>query len=394
MALNIPTTQEIKEQNVANLETQIGQSAPINDKAFLRVLSAIEALMHTGLYKYAAERGKQNLAISATGSDLDRIGNEYEVIRKAAEATVLTITLPGTNGTVIPATVFFTGDLNGIRYYPDSSATVAAGVATMTVTAEEPGVIGNLQVSDTLSINTQIAGAESTATVTVIDNTGADEETDEAYRERVLFVIRSTFGGSNAADHKAWAEEVAGVRRAYPYSGQPVDDPPPTSYPGDRTIYVEATVAINADGIAPQSLLDEVRESINYDPDTGESRPALGLIDDTLWVESIIRTTFNVTIRGLDVDPTDEGAAKDDIDDALDAYLRGITPFVDGIDLSQDRNDLITDLTVSAIVQDVLNTYGGSAVEVDFALPDTIPLDDYRLEQGELAKLGTVTYVA
>ena len=389
MALDVSTLEEITNQNIANFEGQIGQQTPLNDKAFIRVLSVIEAILHTGLYKFGAERAQQNLAISASGDDLDRIGVEFGVIRKDAEPALLTGTLPGVDGTIIPITTIFTGDLNGVRYFMLS----ASGVVAISVQAEDVGTVGNLQIGDTLTISSQIAGAGTTLTVTQIDNTGTEREDDATYRERVLFVIRATFGGSNAADHKAWAEEVAGVARAYPYSGKPVDDPPPTSYPGDRVVYVEADAKINVDGIAPQSLLDEVRVSLNIDPVTLKSRPALGLIDDTLYVESIRRTTFDVTVRGLSATAGDEAEVKSDITFALDTYFRAIRCFVCGIDLPQLRNDFITDLTVSAVVQDVLDTYGASALEVAFGLPSALPIDEYQLEQGELSKLGAVSYV-
>ena len=53
MSLSIPTTQESKDTNLANLEGQLGQTSPLADKAFLRVLAAMEALgVATPLYKY------------------------------------------------------------------------------------------------------------------------------------------------------------------------------------------------------------------------------------------------------------------------------------------------------------------------------------------------------
>ena len=402
MAFNIPTTQETIDQFLANLEASLGQSSPINDKAFLRVVSVAEGIVFTSLYKYAAYKVKQTLAITAFGVGLDIIGAEYGVIRKAAEATVLTATLPGTNTTVIPQTIDFIGDANGIRYFLDSSETIGAptpGVAELTMTAEDVGVVGNLQVGDTLSIGTQVAGAETVATVAIITgqtvailNTGAEEETDDAYRIRVLDEIRGTFGGGNLADYRKWAQEVAGVARAYPYSGLPVlilaESAPP-----DRTVYIEADTTIDPDGIAPQSLLDEVRDTITTDPVTGLARQPAGLTDETLYVESITRTSFFVQITGLNINADIEATAKSEISTALTNYFVTIKPFVDGIDSAFDRNDLITDLTLSNVVQDVLSANGGSALDVAFGVIVDVFIDEYRLNAGELAKFGGITYV-
>jgi hypothetical protein len=405
MAFQLPTTQEEFDVFLANLEARLNQTSPLTDKAFNRVLSIAMAISATSLGKYAAYQVKQVLAITAFGEGLDRLGAEYNVTRKAAESTVLTATLPGVDTTVIPQTIDFIGDANGVRYFLDSSYTIGVptpGVAEMTMTAEVASVVGNLQVGDTLSITTQVSGAETVATVAVITgqtvailNTGTEEETDEAYRVRILDAIRSICGGGNAADYRTWAQEVSGVARAYPFAGKPVELLLESS-PPDRTVYIEADTSIDPDGIAPQSLLDEVRTSITTDPVTGLARQPLGLTDDTLYVESISRTQFYVQISGLSVSDDLVAKAKSEISDALTAYFLLIKPFVDGLDSVLDRNDKITDLTVSNVVQDVLSANGGTANSVAFStvLGDSIP--EYQLSPGELAKLAAVdgiTYV-
>jgi hypothetical protein len=386
--MNIPTTQEIADQNIARFEAELGQTVPINAKAFLRVLSVEEAILFTSLYKFGIDRIKQVLATTATGAGLDDIGNEYGVTRKTAAATVLTITLPGTNGTIIPATIDFVSDSTGVRYSVDASATITGGIATISVTAQQAGTIGNLNNGETLTIGTQVAGAETVATVTDTTTTGADEETDDNYRIRILDVIRAPGGGGNAADYRNWSQEVAGVARAYPYAGKPIALLA-TSSPPDRTVYVESTTAIDADGIPPQSLLDDVRDSITTDPSTGLARQPLGLTDDTLFVEAIIRTPFFVQITGLTVDSSIEATVKTEIDTQLTSYFRGLRPFVDGVDAVTDRNDLITDLTVSNVVQDVLSANGGSAQSVAFDTTSGGSIPEYQLTQGETAKLAT-----
>ncbi len=394
MSQNMPTTQQIKDQNLANYESKLAQTAPLTDKAFLREMSAVEALMFTALYKYAADKAKQALAITATGAGLKPHGDQHEVLQKAAVATVLTFTLPGINGTIIIAGTDFIGDGNGVRYFSDSSATVTGGIATITATAEAVGVAGNLNIGDALTIGTQIPGAENTATVTVIDTTGAEQETEEAWKERILFAIRATAGGNNATDYKIWAETVAGVETAFPFSGKffgsHLD-----SVPGDRVIYIEAETSIHPDGIAPGSLLDDVREAITTDPSTNLSRLLLGLSDLTLDILSISRRPFYIEVKNLQVAVDLETQVKADIETALTTHFLSLSCFVDGIDLPQERNDLITDVTISAIVQSAITDSGGSADEVNFGIaPGVFTTVSYRLDPGELAKLGSVVYAA
>lgn len=389
MAYEIETTQQRKDANLANLEAQLGQTAPITDKAFLRVLASMEAMGFTSLAKFAANRAKQNLALTATADDLERLGSEYGVTKKPAESAVLSVSLPADNGTNIPATTPFIGDANGLTYYPTASAIAAGGSADFDVIAEEAGAVGNLQVSDTLSIGTPIAGAESTATVTAIVTTGADEEAESVYRQRVLDEIRSEGGGGNSYDYRRWAQEVAGVARAYPYAGQPAA----VGTPPDRTVFVEADTSIDPDGIAPGSLLDDVRDSITTDPLTGLSRQPLGLTDATLYVVSITRTTFYIEITNLSVDPADEAATKDDIETALTDYFLDLFPFVSGLDFVGDKNDIITQLTVSNVVQDILAARAASATAVAIGIaPGVFTTTYYEFDPGEKAKLGTIVY--
>lgn len=391
MAFNIPTTQDTFDTDLANLESALNQDAPLAEKAFLRVLAAVLALNETSAYKYAAERAMQTLALTATGDDLANIGLEFGVVRKAAEAAVLTIQLPGQNGTFIPATVDFTGDSNGIRYIPNSSAVIAGGFATLDVTAAEAGVIGNLNNGNTMTIGTQVPGAETVATVTATVNTGAEQESEDAFRKRILFEIRTVSGGSNATDHKEWAEEVAGVQRAYPYSGKPFDEIE-DSFPGERTVYVQSTTAVDPDGVPPQGLLDEVRQSLLFDPITGDPRPALGLGDENLYVEPIERLSFVVRVIGLDVSQDIEAQVMADIETALTNYFFNLFPFIVGIDFPPDRNDTITDPSVSDVVQDVVAANSGSVEGVQFGFDLNNLLTIYTLNPGELAKLDSVTY--
>lgn len=80
------------------------------------------------------------------------------------------------------------------------------------------------------------------------------------------------------------------------------------------------------------------------------------------------------------------------IQDALSTHFRNLRPFVDGVDVESERNDLITSLSLCSVVQDVLQVTSNNALEVQFERDGILRQGRYRLEPGELAKLGTVTY--
>ena len=387
MTYRVPTLQELFEAHLGRIEGQINQTSPSNDKAFNKVLAASEAALDIGLYKFQANAALQNLALTATADGLDRIGNDNSTPRKQAQAAILTAEIIATTGTVILQGTNFVGDSNGIRYTTEADVTAAAGVAVISLRCTETGTDGNLDNGNILSISSQVAGAETTCEVTATTQEGINKESDADYRPRVLFAQRAVTGGGNASDHKIWAEVVTGVKRVFPYSGRPVADG--DSLPGDRQIYVEANTDVDPDGIAPGSLLDDVRDAINIDPDTGLSRPNLGLTDDTLFIESIIRTDIYIIINNFDVSAENQTNCENDIETAIEFYLYLITPYVAGIDLIRDRVDTLTSTSVSRPIQDVLKSYGASATSIDFGLAAGVPETTYTLDINELVKLAT-----
>lgn len=391
MSFQIPTTQESFDQLLANIEARINQVSPLLARAFNRVIAGSVSLVITGLYKFGAERAKQSLALTATGDDLEDIGADRGVIKKKAVAAAVTVDVAGTNGITIPSTISWVAASNGLRYFAAADVVIAAGIATLSLTCEETGAVGNLNNGETLSISAQISGAATIATVTGTTTTGADEEEQETYRARVLTAQRVTTGGGNAADNRIWAEETAGVRRAYPYAGQPLGSGV-TSEPPERTVYVEAQVSIDPDGIAPPALLADVRTSITTDPETGFERQPLGLTDETLFVESITRLGLFIEVQDLLVDPSKEAQAKQDIEGAIDLYLANVLMFVGGLDFEGDRNDTLSIASIGGVVDDALRATNGSATTVRFGFDVLLLETRYQLRPGELVKRDTITY--
>jgi len=393
MSINIPTTAALTTRNIAIFEGNLGQTIPAADKSFLKVLSAVLAMTETELERKLDNESKQNLALTATNSGLDDLGNDRGIIRKPAEAAVLTGTVISDPGKTLPATISWIGDSNGLRYFPASSNDESGGLITVQVTAQDVGISGNLEIGATLSISSQQSGIGTVLTITVVDNIGAEKEDDEIYRQRILDDQRAIKGGGNSADYRKWAEVVAGVVRAFPYAGLPFPQDPIDAVPPDRVVYIEADTDIDPDGIAPPSLLIEVRAAINQDPVTGLDNEPLGLVDVNLFVESIRRTTLFFEVRGLDVPAGDESSIKSQIDSALESYSRILAPFIDGLDFVGDKNDTITDLTISELVQGIISSVGGDAEGVTFGLAPSVNIPRYTLGQGETAKSGGVVYV-
>lgn len=166
-----------------------------------------------------------------------------------------------------------------------------------------------------------------------------------------------------------------------------------TEYPGHVTVYCECDISYEADGIPDSTLLDDVRDYITTDQTTGIDRPSLGLVDDNIFIEPIIRTSIYLEIRGLDIATELETQAKADLDTDVDAYLRNATPYIQGLDSQSSQADQITDPLISKVVQDVLDSYGATCSGIGIGTQVGVFLANYSLGAGELAKLGSITYV-
>jgi hypothetical protein len=391
MGITILTTQEIFDRNLSNFESKLNQTSPLVDVAFLRVMAATLATNYKELQIFAVDKAKQNLALTAGEEGLTLLGNEYNVPRDPAipcrlELTVDITTTPAT----IPTNINWIGDLNGISYKPDEETNWTSSPATFDVTALVPGEDSTLGIGATLTVENPIAGVQTQATVSAVTNVGLDQQSLESWAEDILSVERNSPDGGNAFDYRRWAEEVPEVETAYPYSGQP---DPLLSLPGDRTVYIQVKEEIDSDGWADQAILDKVRQNINFDPLTGYARPALGDTDSNLWVESIERIGIYVEVRDLIVAADKLAATKEAIDSSLDKYLRGIQPYVDGLDALSERNDTITATSLSEKVQDAVKGFGGTVGSVGFGLSPGTFISIYTLAPGELGDKGGVVYV-
>lgn len=399
MAQNLLTAQQKKDLFIQIYETKIGQDAPLNDKADVRIRATAWSLISSITDREVIDSTLQNFALTASRETLINVfGREYDLPIKDAESAILTVEMVANIDAVeITAGTDFTSDSTGILYYNPVPALTAAGIATLDVTSRTPGVIGNLDPSDvptpTLSIARDFSGVEKTATVTAIVNSGADAELTEVYRQRVLDIIRAPGGGANSADFRNWGQLADNVQRVYPFAGRDVDDP---LFPGAspwRTVYIESVTSYDPDGLADAPLIAEVRANIITNLNDGRHRQPLGITNATLTTRSIYRNPQFVTITGAVFLAGTDAQVKAVIDTAITNYFLSLFPFVTGLDIAADRNDEITEGTIWNVVQPVLAANSASATGVEFTdSPGGASLPSYQLQMGEKSKNGGITY--
>lgn len=77
------------------------------------------------------------------------------------------------------------------------------------------GVAGNADAGTSLTVDVAIDGVLSVATATVKISGGADIESEDAFRSRMLLAYQNTPQGGNDTDYRGWALSVPGITRCW-----------------------------------------------------------------------------------------------------------------------------------------------------------------------------------
>jgi uncharacterized phage protein gp47/JayE len=399
VSVQTPTTAEINAAIIAQLETDLGQTIPILPKAFIRVLSKTLAGMITLLYRlgnfnllqqFVSQASDQETTINGiTITPLEEwgqlIGIGLPVAATRAEYTAeFTVTLQA--GQIDSGTALYFSD-SGVTYITIGAILLDAPTVQGTIRASGDqdgnggrGDIGNLLIGDTVSFVSPVPNVENDAEIITELVRGVDQESTEAYRQRIIDRFQKVPQGGAPADYEIWGEEVLGIINVYPYKGDP----------GVVLVFCEATPESSGDpdGIPTAAQLEEVEESIELDDDGLASRRPVGAY---VVVDAITRTPFDVTVHGLALEEGDLQVVKDDIETGLTEYFLAAEPFIAGLTIPP-RKDRITDSAVAGAVSDITNARGATFIGVTLEANGS-PTQIYPLGMGEKAKLGTVTYV-
>ena len=210
---------------IARVASDIEAGLPGTDarlrRSNLGVLTRVHAAATHGLYGYLDFMARQLMPDTAETEFLERHASVYGVARKPADYARGNVLASGTSGAVVPAgTELQRAD--GRIYFTTAEATLASGTAILAVIADAGGTDGNATIGTVLVMTQPVAGVEPAAPVQsgglVL---GADAETDDALRGRLLARIQAPPNGGSREDYVAWALQVPGVTRAWVY---PLED--------------------------------------------------------------------------------------------------------------------------------------------------------------------------
>lgn len=390
--ITIPTTIELYNQILADLQTEFGSNIPSFGKNFLRALAAVQA-GKLKLYYLVIAKVQKNIFIDtadpeASGGTLERFGR-IKLNRDPFPASVgrYQVTVTGTGGSIIKATTTFKSNDDSLNpaklFILDEAFTLIGSSGTMTLRSLEAGTTTKLLVGDQLTATEPIAGVDRLVTVTLQVDEPLAAENIEDYRDKGEEAYRLEPNGGAASDFRLWAGDVQGVKQVYPYA-----KPGATA---EVNLYVEATPADSIDGIgtpSPTMLLD-VEAVVELDPDTTKpinqrGRRPLGIFQVHY---------LPITVREIDIQiPGFVGltpAINTAITTALTDLINGIRPFIAGADVLESKNDI---LDVNRIVSTILTVRPGAAFGTPVLLVDSVPTMTHTFINGDIPYLNTVSF--
>ncbi len=358
--VTIPTTAEIRDQIISDIEGKLSITVPALPKAFIRVLATALAGIQTLCYRFGLWIYKQIFAATADEAALILRGAQYGLSRSPAVRAILTAEATGTNGTQIPAGTLWVGDDNSLVYQQTETAQIAGGTAAITVECLTAGDDGNLSVDDTMKIGSPIAGIDDTATVTGTTTTGEDQESIESFRAQVMQREKNKPQGGAAPDYVGWALKVPGIVAAFAFR----------TAPGYVTIYPLVSLGINRlpDGTKIQEVEDYIGST--------ERRPLCA----NIIVAAMTEIENTVKISNMTPDTAD---LKSKIETEISNYLLTRYP------KQYPKEGVPVDTVAAGALYGIAIAIGAHQLKLElYKGASGTPTDGYDLDYYELAKLA------
>jgi len=234
----------------------------------------------------------------ASGDDLTLAAENFGITRKAATAATVTLTITGTQGTVIDDTV--KAECGELIYACASATIPASGTVNVTATCETAGAAGNVAAGQITEFITAYEGLDS-VTNTAAATGGTDEETDTDLLERVKARWQKPSTGGNIGDYETWALSVPGVSKVR------VQNPSA----GNVSLYIIAT----GNTVPDASLVSAAQVVIDANCPVGAAAT----------VSAATRRPMTVTVTGSIMEGYTETQITAAITDELEAYFENIS---------------------------------------------------------------------
>jgi len=161
----------------------------------------------SGIYGDQSKVYNDSFTSSARIEALLLEGEDYNIPRlPATAADGQQIRIFGTNGTIVsPGDLSFMYSSTGVLYTNTTGGTISGGQLDVKILCEVQGQIGNITAPDTLRIISPPTGVLLSANIIVSVADGADIESIDSYRARLLSRKQNPPAGGNQADYPLFA---------------------------------------------------------------------------------------------------------------------------------------------------------------------------------------------
>lgn len=387
----IPTIIEIQETIANDLKSKLS----LSDADLKTVFGAVDSVLAVQLkliWLYLSDIQNNifpdTASTSENGGTLERLGNIY-LGRNPKPATigVFEASVIGVSGSILRAGLTFKSNADAKSpsqvYILDAEYILNGTSDIIEIRSIKGGLDFDLNISDELTITEPIIGVENTISISSVLTQPKAQESIDIYRQLILDSIQLEPQGGSKTDYRIWASDAQGVRKVYPYVK--IGDA------GTVEVYVEANAVDSTDGNGTPSLtlLDEVLEVIEFDPDNTIPLNDRGRRPIQANVETISVTLVpvDISITGLNDNIT---SVQNAIKSNIESYLKDVRPYVSGADLARNRNDILYAARIQSVATDVLesaNFFTGFVMQVD-----GVTQSSYQFTLGNIPYLRDITF--
>ncbi|HEY4254592.1 MAG TPA: baseplate J/gp47 family protein [Roseomonas sp.] len=218
MPFNRPSPQSIRDRLAAEVALALPGADARTRRSVEEVLVRVVAVASHELHGHLAWTAQQILPDRAEQDVLERHAAIWGVARRQAAAAGGSVGFTGVAGAIIPAGSELRR-ADDARYTLDADVAIGgAGTGGGTVTALLAGAAGNAVAATPLAFLAPVLGIAGDAAVAAGGiGGGADAESDDELRARLIARIQSPPAGGAHDDYVQWAQGVPGVGRVWVY---------------------------------------------------------------------------------------------------------------------------------------------------------------------------------
>lgn len=302
MSFQRPTLEQLTTWVEADFVSRLELTGALLRRSMVGVLSRVVAgvahLLHGRLEYLAA----QLFPDTSDDAYLVRQAALFGVFKRDASFARGTVAATGVNGSIVPAGARV-ARADGVEYAVDADVTVASGTASLAVTAVTAGASPTLASGVALTFVSPLPGVSAQASAVASTLDGADQESTESLRARLLERMATDANGGTETDYETWALEVPGVTRAWAY---------PLGL-GPGTVVVRFVRDNDSGGLIPSS--GEVSAVQAY---VDERKPAHATVTVVAPVAAPVNVTLSITPNTL--------ALRTEVSAALASVFLGVGP--------------------------------------------------------------------